>query len=254
MNKSLPVVLALSASIVAIGCGRNTDDKSIASQTPSGTSSAPSADAADDRGQALVRVVHAVPGTTAIDVVADNAPVASAVSYGAVTPYKELPASVDNFAIRGAGQEGSTPLAENSESVTRGHHYTLIAFPGKDGERASLQVVTDNFAEPTNGKARVRIIQAAADVEALDVNARNVKEALFDDVDFKETTSYEEVNPSTTTLELRSADGERVLARSVVKLESGKSYTVIVAGKTSGAPALDAIVIEDRVAAPVATN
>jgi len=253
MKKTLPVVLALSGSIAVIGCGRSTDDASVASQTPSGTSAAPPASAADARDQALVRVVHAVPGTNAIDVLADNQPLAAAVSYGAVTPYKELPATADNFAVRAAGQESAAPLAENSEAIMSGSHYTLVAFPGKGEEKATLQVVTDTVATPANGKARLRIIQASADVEAIDVTARNVKDSLFDDVAFKETTSYEEVDP-TTSLDLRSADGKRVLARSVVKIEAGKSYTVVVAGRTSGSPALDAFVIEDSVAAPVPTN
>ena len=254
MRKSFPVVLALSSAIAVIGCNRGTDNQSVASQTPSGSSAAPPAAVADARNQALVRVVHAAPEPKAIDVLADNAQVASDVSYGAVTPYKELPASADNFAIRASGQDAAAPLAENSESIMSGNHYTLIAFPGKGDERVSLEVVSDNLTQPSEGKARVRIIQAAADVEAVDVKARNAKDALFDDVDFKETTSYSEVSPTEAALEVRSADGERVLATPSLQLEPGKSYTIVVAGKMKGAPKLDAIVIEDQVAARVATN
>jgi hypothetical protein len=254
MNKSFPVVLALTGAIIATGCGRSTDDQSIASQTPSGSSTAPPADVVNQRDQALVRVVHAVPGAAAIDVLADNAQVAAAVPYGSVTPYKEVKADADNFAIRASGQDSSAPLAENSEAITSGNHYTLIAFPGKGDERATLQVVSDNLTLPSEGKARVRVIQAAADVDAVDVKTRNADEALFDDVDFKETTSYAEVSPSEASLEVRSADGKRLLAKPVMQLEAGKSYTVVVAGRATGSPKINAMVIEDHIAPRTATN
>ncbi len=255
MKKSIPVALALSGAIAVIGCNRSTDDQSVASRTPSGTSAAPPAAAADERSQALVRVADTIPDAKAIDVVAENTPFATDVAFGAVTPYKALPASADEFVIRFSGQESSPPLAENSESITSGNHYTLVAFPAKGDEKASLQVFSDNLTQPSEGKARVRVIMASPDVDAVDVKAHNAKDALFDDVDFKKATSYSEVSPEEGVLEVRNAKDDRVLVTRSTKFEAGKNYTIIVAGKMSSSPKLHAFLIEDQMAArPAQTN
>jgi hypothetical protein len=253
MKKSFPVVLALSTVMIAGGCKREADKHPVTSETPSGTSTSPPAAAVNERDQALVRVVNAVPGTPSLDVVADKGPVATSVQYASVTPYKQVPASADKFEMKVAGAEG-TILAENREPIMSGKQYTLIAVPGKEHEKADLQVVTDDIQTPDNGKARVRVIHAASDVEAVDVFAKGDKDAIFDGVDFKETTSYKEIDPTVTTLELKSDDGKRVVARPTVTIEPGKSYTIVVTGHSHGTPALKALVIEDRLMAPTPTE
>lgn len=259
MRHQLPIVLALAGAVAAGACSRSSDQHAVASDTPSGASQAPPATQANERDQALVRVVNAVPGTPAVDVTADQAPVASEVAYASVTPYKPVPASADDFAVKLAGQESGAVLAENSEAIASGKHYTLVAFPGKadrDGksdEKIDLQVVTDDIVTPEAGKARVRVVHAAADIDTVNVYAKGGTDSLFDGVDFREATGYKDVDPSITTLELKSANGD-VVASPAVAIEAGKSYTIVVAGRAHGTPALQALIIEDRVLGEAPTN
>jgi len=248
MHKTPVVALTLAAAIIAGGCSRSSDKHPIASDTPSGGSTSPPAASANEKSQALVRVVNALPGSPSIDVTADQATVAAEVPYAGVTPYKPVSASADDFKVTLAGRPQGVTLAENSESIMSGKHYTLVAFPGKDKDtKADLQVVTDDIATPESGKARVRVIHAAADVESLNIYPAGSKDAIFDGVDFHETTSYKDVDPTVTTLELKGTDGKRVIARPKVSIEAGRSYTIVVAGRSHGTPALQALVIEDRV-------
>lgn len=259
MQKQLPIVLALAATVAVGACSRKSDDHPVASDTPSGASQAEPAKVANDRDQALVRVVNAVPGTPAVDVTADKMAVVSELPYASVTPYKPVPASADDFVVKVAGNAGSPVLAENSESISSGKHYTLVAFPGKADEngkteqKADLQVVTDDIVTPEAGKARVRVVHAAADVDTVNVYAKGSHDTLFDGVDFREATSYKDVDPSITTLELKNAAG-KVVATPAVSIEAGKSYTIVVAGRAHGAPALQALIIEDRVVGEAPTN
>ena len=260
MKNQLPLVLALATAVAAGACSRSSDTHPVASDTPSGASQAPPAAQANERDQALVRVVNAVPGTPAVDITADQVTVASGLPYASVTPYKPVSASADNFAVKIAGQQRGPMLAENSESIMSGKHYTLVAFPGKadprsgkSEEKADLQVVTDDIVTPESGKARVRVVHAAADVETVNVFAKGGKDSIFDGVDFRETTGYKDIDPSITTLELKTADGN-VVATPAVSVEAGKSYTIVVAGLAHGAPALQALIIEDRVVGETPTN
>jgi hypothetical protein len=254
MNPQFPVVLALVGAIAAGACSKSSDNHPVASDTPSGASQAPPAATANEHNEALVRIVNAAPGTPSVDVTAGQVAVATDLPYAGVTPYKPVNASNDDFAVKLAGASGGAVLAENSESITRGKHYTLIAFPGKESDKMAIQVVTDDIVTPEAGKARVRVVHAAADVDSVNVFAKGGKDAIFDGVDFQETTSYAEVDPTITTLELKSADGKRVVARPAVSIEAGKSYTIVVAGRAKGAPALQALIIEDRVVGQTATN
>ena len=110
-----------------------------------------------------------------------------------------MPANADDFAVKVAGKPDGPVLAENSEAIMSGKHYTLVAFPGKAdraaGPKVDLQVVTDDIVTPEAGKARVRVMHAAADVETVNVFAKGGKDAIFDGVDFRETTSYKESIP-----------------------------------------------------------
>jgi hypothetical protein len=213
--------LAVSAMLVT-GCNKESNQTApVASESGGAASKAPESGAqANKNEQALVRVIDAAPDAAALEVTADKNSVFTRVEYKDVTPYKALPANFDDFAVKPAGQDAATPLAENSESIVSGRHYTLVIFPdapaartdapAADGERAekklAIDLIADDLQPPSAGKARVRVINAAAGTDDVEVFLRGQKEALFDDIDFKEAIAYKEVDPVRTTLEWRTAE------------------------------------------------
>jgi hypothetical protein len=287
--------------MLVTGCNKESKQTApVASESGGAASKAPESGAqADKNDQALVRVIDAAPDATALEVTADKNPVFTRVEYKDVTPYKALPANFDDFAVKAAGQDSAVPLAENSESIVSGRHYTLVIFPetlaakadrrddaakGEKTEKTlAINLIADDLQQPSAGKARVRVINAAAGTDDVEVYLRGQKDALFDDVDFKEAIAYKEVDPVKTTLEWRVAEsllntvnpktGERatgqpaapaasaaqpgkVLGTHAVNIEAGKSYTIVIAGMANGARSkLETIVVEDTVPAlPAATN
>jgi len=224
MNTAVSLsAVGMSLLLATSGCSRESKQKEpVATQSGSGASTAPaSSEAAKDAGRALVRVVNAAPGTPKIDVLAENAPVVSEVAFKTVTPYKEVPANASEFEIKPAAQTAGEPIAKNSESIMSGRHYTLVVFPEQTEKRmgtdrnepadaktdtntlASLEVISDDLVEPSEGKARVRVINAAAGTDDVEVYLRGEKDPLLSDVDFKEAVAYKEVDPVKTTMELR---------------------------------------------------
>ncbi|HEY8551323.1 MAG TPA: DUF4397 domain-containing protein [Vicinamibacterales bacterium] len=256
MKSQIATCAVLAASLAVWGCGRN-EEKVVASETPAGTATSSASEASANEA-ALVRIIHAIPDTNSIDVLADESPVASNIAYGTATPYREVPANVDDFAIRPSGEPAATPLAENSEGVMAGRHYTLVAFPGRENGKPEIQVLTDSHEQPDSNRARVRLINASADLDALDVFVAGRNEAWLDDVAFREASDYQEIEGTAKEIEIRAADGKRVVAKPDVRIEPGKSYTIVVTGKADGSPRLNALVIEDQVLgtapAPQPTN
>lgn len=242
----------LAIPLMLAGCQRdNTEDAPVTTKSPAGTSTAPSSEAAEDRDTALVRVVHAIPGGGNVDVFADDTRAFDGVAFKAVTPYRELDGQRYTFRLRAAGQAQGDPLASNTEGLDDGDYYTVFAVPGDD-DRAMLRVVQDDHSRPGEGKARVRVVHASRDVGEVDLYAVGRDDALFDGIDFQSVTDYDEVDAFTGSLQLKHEDDANVvLDVPNVRLEAGKSYTIVVVGRVKTAPRLEAFVIEDQaMAAP----
>lgn len=242
--------------IALTACGNDPrTEVPVTTNSPSGQSTAPSAQAAEERDHALVRVVHAIPGGPSVDVFADDNRVFQNLAYKAVTPYQEVDGQRYAFHVRPTGAAVSTDaLGSNREGLDDGDYYTVFALPG-DRAGAYLRVVEDDHSTPMQGKARVRVVHAAAGAEEVDVFATGRSDELFDGVDFQSVTDYDEIDPVFGALQVRPEGSEAVLLTvPEVRLDAGKSYTVVVVGAAAGrgAQKLEAFVIEDQPAAPVA--
>jgi hypothetical protein len=72
----------------------------VTTKTDSGTSTAPPAREAQERENALVRVINTVPGSMSFDIFADDQKVFESVAFKNVTPYKELSDDRHSFRVR----------------------------------------------------------------------------------------------------------------------------------------------------------
>lgn len=241
-------VIALAFLSVTVACSSESNQNApVVTTTNKNTSTAPPAKEAENRDMALVRVIHAVPGAAGVDVFADDTKVFTNVAYKSVTPYKELSDDRHTFKIRPAGKDTVEPLAENSEGLSGGKHYTVVAMADAAG-KPTLYVYNDNIT-PTSGKAEVRVIHAAADAGEVDVYAKEGDKKLFGGVNALKETSYTSVDPMTATIEVRpEGKTNSVLTLPNAKFEAGKYYTIVVTGKAKGTPKLEAVVVEDQLA------
>src|SRR5205809_222729 len=117
MNKQLRwcSVLTLLALLLVTACSREANqNQPVTTTTNAGTSSAPPATEVKQRGNALLRVIHAIPGGQAVDVFADDKKVFDNIAYKTTSPYEEIPAERHTLRIRPAGQNTAQPLAELS--------------------------------------------------------------------------------------------------------------------------------------------
>jgi hypothetical protein len=251
MNKPLKLraVFALLVLLLVAACSSESNqNQPVTTTTNTGTSNAPPAAEVKQRGNALVRVIHAVPGGPAVDVFADDAKVFSGVAYKTTSPYKEVSGERHTFRIRPAGQDTAQPLAENSEGLADGKHYTVVAWADASGKPA-LYVFNDDLVPPAAGKAKTRVLHASADAGEVDVYAKEGNKRLFGGVNALKETSYSEFDPMSGTIEVR-AEGQTkpVLTIPNAKFAAGGTYTIVVVGKAKGTPKLEAMIVEDKLA------
>ena len=251
MKKTITRVGLLVIPLLIVGCQQEAARNApVRTSSPSGQSTAPPLAAAEKRDMALIRVVHAIPAGSTVDVFAGDNTVFDGIAYKTVTPYREIDGKRFTFHLRPAGMNQAEPLASATEGLSRGRYYTVFVTPG-DGAAARLQVVADTHSIPATGKARVRVMHGSSDAGQFDVYEVGRADVLFDAVDFQAVTEYDDIDPFAGTLELRP-EGESNVMLSIpnVRLDAGKTYTIVVIGRVRTAPKLETFVIEDQVMAP----
>jgi hypothetical protein len=237
--------LLICGALATAACDRaETRTAPVITTTPAGSSTAPSAAAASGRDEALVRVVHAIPFASAMDVYAGDLLAFNGVGFKAVTAYRALDGKRYAFSLRPAGMTNAKPLATNTEGLEDGSYYSVFALPG-EGRSAVLRIVGDQLDRPAHGKSRLRVVHAGGGLDTVDIRTSSAGAALLAGVKFRDVTGYQDVDAFTGAIDVRSGD-RNVLVLPNAHLESGRFYTMVIVGNSQGAPALEAFIIEDH--------
>ena len=227
----------LAGGLIAFAgaCNETRDTGAVTTEKEGGASTTPTAEVVEERDNALVRVVNAMPGGAA-SIYAGDSLAFNNVAYRAVTDWEEMPDDYFGFKVVNAGARADDDaLAENREKLGNGGHYTIIALPDDEADAdddGTLRVLDDDLKPITSGKARVRFVHAVAGLDdELSVFAKGNDNALVDGVNYSREAGWNEEDPFAGTLEVRAEDNERPLATIPnVKLDAGKSYTYILTG------------------------
>jgi Domain of unknown function (DUF4397) len=166
--------------------------------------------------------------------------------YKSVSDYKRVPAERREFALRDEAHTAGDPLAKNSEGLGDGKYYTVIAWGDKD-DKPTLRVVNDNESAPASGKAKIRIIHAAPGMDAVDLYASGHKDKIASESRFTTASNWQEVDPVTGPLELRTSNKKDNPVRiSNVTLQPGKMYTFVVVGGEKAGDRVNVVSIIDN--------
>jgi Domain of unknown function (DUF4397) len=168
-----------------------------------------------------LRFVHAVPGAGSAELTANGKPVGGAVGFGGVTDYSKLGSGRDKLELKGGGKT----LASATRTLGGGR-YTVVAASAGGGPK--LQVYSDGRA--TGGKARVRAVNAAAELGNTEVMLAGTPVAK--DLAPGKASPYTTVDPGTYKLEAMRPTGKggALASRSGVNLTAGTSATAFVVG------------------------
>ncbi len=234
----------LAVGALAAGCMRS-EDRAVISQMDGDSAIAPSADAAYQAERTLVRVIHAVPGAPSVDVQAGEGAVFNAVAFKEVTPYQAIADNRPHIRMHPSGEPAGVPLAESSDLVMDGAHYTVVALQDENGRVVELEAVRDDLTPSDPNKARIRVINAAPRVSDINVTAQ--ANPLFDDVAFKESAGFKEVDAGSVTLVVTREEGGQVLLRLPnIQLQPGQSLTLVLTHPSATSNRVEAIQVIDE--------
>lgn len=189
-----------------------------------------------------IRLLHASPGASAVDVYANDKPLAQNLAYKDFTQYLSVPSGNYNIKVYPTGRK-TNPLIETTLFIPPRSIFTIAA-SGVPSSLALLAIPEPIKTIPQN-KLYVRFAHLSPDAPNVDVVLPDGTK-LFRNVSFKEYTDYVLVNPGKYILEVRPLDTQKtILYVPNVNLKPGRYYTVYAVGLASGKPSLQALIPMD---------
>ena len=232
----------IGAAVWNTGCNPPFTTAPSVSITPEGqVRQAQAGIAAAERGNALLRLVNADPGeSSGVMILRDDKELFSRVPYKSVSAYVETPKGRNVIELRSG--EGTEKLSASHRELVPGRHYTLVALPKEKGG-TRLSVFRDDLGLLEAGETTVRLINATADVDDLDLFVAGARHHLLHGIDAgtATTTSFAEMEAG--TVEIRSPNRPTPTLVARFPVEADRFYTFIVTGS---ARALDVVQIIDR--------
>lgn len=229
MLKAIRTPVVLLGAILVSACGGDAQtEREVTTEMADGTvATSMSGDAADERNVALLRVVNAAPDLSQLRIRGDNMQQLPAVEYQKVSDYQTISDSWNRFEVSGATDGIYAPLETNRGMMIDGFRYTMIVLREEDGGELSTRILKDEISAD-NSKAYVRVIHAARGTDEINVVAQG-GDTLFNGLNFGSEGGFENVDPWSGTLEIRTEDGNRqLLSLPNVVFEAGTSYTIVV--------------------------
>jgi hypothetical protein len=187
-----------------------------------------------------VRFVNADLDGNHSDVYSADRKLFSDIAPKAITGYLEIPRGRRQFKLRAVNGTEDVATIGNRELVP-GRHYTLVALPRRQGG-TRLAILADWLGLIEPGQTRVRLINATADVNDLDLFLAGTTTHVVHGIDVGRvtTSSIGEMEPG--VVEIRTPKLQMPSALAKLTVESNRFYTFVVVGK---AGALDLIQIVD---------
>lgn len=186
--------------------------------------------------RAFLRLAHLSPDTPQVDVYVDSASdparsfVVPGVGYGAVSEYRDVAVDAYVVSMRTAGAAPDSPaVIATTVDARPGRAYT-IAGVGMSAE-LGLAVLPDDLDAPEQGRADVRVVNAATTAPVVDV-ALSGQPAWASGVRFGTATEYTEVPVGDWVCEVTPEGGRSV--RLPVALEATSTYTVLLVDRGNG--------------------
>lgn len=199
--------------------------------------------------QGRVRVVHAVTNVSTTDVLFGSDRKKADMAYKGVYEYASVPVGKATVSVRKAG--ASADLVKVEKDVAAGKSYSVFAF----GSEAAPQsfVLDDDTSAPASGKAKLRVVHAAAAQGAVDVyilaRATDLATAtaVKPNVAAKGSSDYVTKDAGTYVVILtETGKKDVVLTLEGVKLDAGNVRTIAAVEKATGGKPLESVTIVDR--------
>lgn len=152
-----------------------------------------------------LRVGHLSPDTKNVDVQLSSLSGGKTVfeldgvAYGQVSPYRKLAVGTYVLSMRASNAPDSAPVISTDVTVVQGDARTVVAYGKSDALKT--KAFDDDLQQPGDGKAKLRLVQAATTAKTVDVSTSEGT-PIAEDATFGTATKYATVDAGKWTLDL----------------------------------------------------
>lgn len=181
---------------------------------------------------AFIRVFHAVPGGPKVDVFDGTLKIASNRGFTGITSYTPVESGKHSLRVVATGQNSPNIVAD-SFNFSRGKHYT-VAIYGKKAPQ--LLSINESNGKETIEKAKVRVVHLVPGAPELMVTAPSTRgdlgyaKFISKPLEYGESSS-KTFKPKTTTIQIRTAEGQLIKQAPSFNFEAGKRYNAFIVGE-----------------------
>lgn len=224
----LPIVGLAMVAVLAYACSTTARQAKVAAADSTRARAARAVSENTRRHPAMVRFVNAMPNSAALELGQDSLLLFSNVVFGAVSPYKAVPAEAFHFTLRRAATAGYD--ASSAASLHSGERYTVLAVPDT-GDGMAVRVIRDDLV-PDSGLARVRLIDATPGITNMVFAIVGQDEPLFNAAHDSGGIHFRDVSPTTAGFRVRGGpNGQMLVSLKSMALAAGTTYTFVLTAR-----------------------
>jgi len=176
--------------------------------------------------QSWIRVMHDSPDAPNVDVYVDGNPVFENVAYATTSSYKALASGQHRVQVTPVGKSADDSLIDTTVDLSQNKPYTVLALDKLSAIKE--QLLPDTSKGPQSGHARVRIINAAVDLGAVDIYPSGSSSPVLTD-QYVGSADYVNIPAGTYTFDVTKAGASEVLVTSQqLKFEPGWVYSLVI--------------------------
>ncbi len=196
---------------------------------------------------ARLRVLHASPEATNLDIVVSGRMLATNLAFKASTAYLTVPAT--NVTIQARSTGTATVVAGATSTLAAGRDYTFIP-TGLAASPVAL-VLSDTNTAPSGNNGKVRIVHASPGAGTIDIYvwppALPIEffNPVIADVTYQTVTQYVNAPAGTYRVRLTPPNTKTALFDSTLTIQAGRVRTGVVVDRPGGGPPVGAVVLAD---------
>lgn len=178
-----------------------------------------------EENKGLVRYLNVLPSQQAVDIYVDNKLLYSDVKYKGFTPYVYMENRSYKIDVNEAGTQN---VLIRTTFVLPDEDLFTLGITGNKGQESLIIINEDIDQKTSNTQAIVRFVNLSPDLPVSDIFNNNTQ--AVDDIDYRDQTPYQYVNPGQYTISVKENLTQRPLKTANIEFKANRIYSIYIIG------------------------
>ena len=178
-----------------------------------------------EENKGLIRYLNVLPSQKSVDIYVNNKLLYSDVKYKSFTPYIYMENRSYKIDIYEAGTKN---ILIRTTFIIPDESLFTLAISGNIGQEALIIVDEDIEQKSSNSHAAVRFVNLSPDLPIADIF--NNDKPIVDNIDYKDQTIYEYLNPGGYTISVKGNLNGDDLVTTNIQFKTDRIYSIYIIG------------------------